>query len=264
MHKLNIAFLGTTAFSRALLGVLIAHDYVPKLVFTMPETFDISYADGKQVKNYNHVCLRDICDAHDIPCYEVARGKKTLLDYQAELLAADLDVMLVMGWFYMVPQAVRDLSRLGAWGIHASMLPDYAGGAPLVWAIINGEKETGVTLFRLDDGVDDGDIIAQERILIDTADTIKEVCDKVTGVSETMLLSTLGGYPNIKFVPQEKEIITVYPQRKPEDGALDLTLSSMDMYNFIRAQSSPYPGAFIRTSDGKKLIIEKARIEDDD
>jgi len=66
---------------------------------------------------------------------------------------------------------------------------------------------------------------------------------------------------SIVFTPQDKEKIKIYPQRKPDDGELDLTKSAEELYNFIRAQSSPYPGAFIRTKDGKKLIIEKARIE---
>ena len=73
--------------------------------------------------------------------------------------------MLILGWFYKVPKSIRDLSKLGAWGIHASLLPKYAGGSPLTWAIINGEKQTGITLFRLDDGIDDGDIISQKNFL---------------------------------------------------------------------------------------------------
>jgi methionyl-tRNA formyltransferase len=161
----------------------------------------------------------------------------------------------------MVPKKIRDIATYGTWGIHASMLPNYAGGAPLVWAIINGETETGVTLFKLDDGVDDGDIIEQEIIVIENVDTIKEVYEKVIIVSKTILLKALKNISKIVFKPQDKSKIKVFPQRKPQDGELDLTKPAQEIYNFIRAQSSPYPGAFIKTSDGKKLIIEKARIE---
>ena len=161
----------------------------------------------------------------------------------------------------MEPTKKRDIASYGAWGIHGSMLPNYAGGAPLVWAIINGESETGVTLFKLQDGVDDGDIIEQQIIKIEETDSIKEVYEKVTIISKEILINSLKNISEIIFKPQDKSKIKVYPQRKPQDGELDLTKPAKELYDFIRAQCSPYPGAFITTIDGKKLIIEKARIE---
>ena len=78
--------------------------------------------------------------------------------------------MLFIGWYYIVPKSLRSLAKYGAWGIHASLLPKYAGGAPLSWAIINGEKKTGVTLFKLESGIDNGDIFSfrcsQHELLI--------------------------------------------------------------------------------------------------
>lgn len=161
----------------------------------------------------------------------------------------------------MIPKKTRELTTYGAWGIHASLLPKYAGGAPLNWAIINGEKETGVTLFRMEDGVDDGDIIAQKSYSIEYEDTIKEVYVKATDASKKILNKVLHNINNVVFKAQNKKNIEVYPQRKPEDGEIDFSKTSIELYNFIRAQSSPYPGAFIRTIDGKKIIIEKVRIE---
>lgn len=152
----------------------------------------------------------------------------------------------------MLPKSTRELTRYGAWGIHASLLPKYAGGAPLNWAIINGEKETGVTLFRMDDGVDDGDIISQKSFLIEFEDTINEIYQKATIASKEILNEVLLNIDNIKFKPQDKRKIEIYPQRKPDDGEIDLSKTSIEIYNFIRAQSSPYPGAFIKTVDGKK------------
>jgi methionyl-tRNA formyltransferase len=131
----------------------------------------------------------------------------------------------------------------------------------LVWAIINGEEETGVTLFRLSDGVDDGDIIAQASFAIKHQDTIKDVYNKATTASKSLLIKALSDVDNLRFSPQDKSKIKVYPQRKPEDGEIDFTKSGIEIYNFIRAQSTPYPGAFMRTVDGKKLVIEKTRIE---
>lgn len=260
---MNVVFFGATKFSEEILRHLIDGGINVSVIFTIPQEFSISYSDTK-VKNYNHSELSLLAEQNNIPIYYIESsvdGQKTT-DYAEQIKAAKPDVILVMGWYYMVPKSIRNLASYGAWGIHASMLPDYAGGAPLVWAIINGEKETGVTLFKLDDGVDDGDIVVQEKIVIDELDSIKEVYEKVTKVSKKLLLESLNQLPNIEFKPQDKSKIKVYPQRKPDDGEIDLSKSARDLYNFIRAQSSPYPGAFIRTSDGKKLIIEKARIQD--
>jgi methionyl-tRNA formyltransferase len=259
---MKIVFFGATAFSKDVFVDLVNNGFSISSVFTIPQEFNISYSKEK-VKNYNYSDLEIICKEKNIPCYYIdsAETGKKVNDYYG--LIADLkpDVILVMGWYYMVPEKIRELAKYGAWGIHASMLPDYAGGAPLVWAIINGEKETGVTLFKLDDGVDDGDIIAQEKITIDNNDTIREVYEKVTIVSKKILVQAIKNIDTIKFLPQDKTKIKVYPQRKPDDGELDLKKSAQQLYDFIRAQSSPYPGAFFRTVDGKKLIIEKARIE---
>lgn len=263
MDKLSFAFFGATNYSRELLLFLLHRSLIPKAIFSIPSEFNISYSD-KKVKNTNYADLKSIADQYNIAYYEIdsVDGKKTK-DYESVINGLELDLILVLGWYYMLPKSTRELARYGAWGIHASMLPDYAGGAPLNWAIINGEKETGVTLFRMEDGVDDGDIIAQKTFSIEYDDTIKEVYDKATIVSKEILKEILSKkISDIEFTEQDKSKIKVYPQRKPEDGEIDVSKPSLEIYNFIRAQSNPYPGAFIKTVDGKKLIIEKVRIEE--
>lgn len=255
------AFLGCTRFSKSLLQYLIDIHYIPAAIFSMPEEFDISYSEGK-VKNSNYANLKDIADNYSIPIFEVeSKAGMRLENYQDHISEMGIELLLVLGWYYMIPRSVREILLYGAWGIHASLLPKYAGGAPLTWAIINGEQETGVTLFRMDDGVDDGDIIAQESFEIAFDDTIKDVYLKAERASKTVLSNTLGDIGAIEFTPQDKSRIEVFPQRSPDDGEIDWNLPARDLYNFIRAQSSPYPGAFVRTVDGKKLIIEKARLE---
>lgn len=258
---MKIVFLGTTDFSSKILLHLLENGLTIQKLFITPKEFNISYSIDK-VKNYNHVDLRTIAEEHQIPCYELDPPyNKKITDYYNELAELKPDVILVMGWYFMVPRKIRETAKYGAWGIHASLLPKYAGGAPLVWAIINGEKETGVTLFRLDDGVDDGDIIEQRKISIDHDDSIKEVYAKATEASKSILLQSLKNIEKVQFVSQDKSKIEVWPQRKPSDGEIDINWDAEKIYNFIRAQSSPYPGAFIKTPDGRKLIIEKARID---
>lgn len=259
---MKIIFLGATKFSEAILLHLLENKIPISKIFTIPPEFSISYSD-KKVKNYNYSDLATLAEQKGIPCSFIDSVKgHTINDYHDEIKAIEPDVILVMGWYYMVPKKIRHLAKYGAWGIHASLLPKYAGGAPLVWAIIEGQEKTGVSLFRLDDGVDDGDIIEQVEIEIHADDTIKEVYEKATGASKTILSKNLSNIASVSFTPQDKQKIEVYPQRKPEDGLIDLSWPAKKIYDFIRAQSPPYPGAFIKTADGKKIIIDKARLAD--
>jgi methionyl-tRNA formyltransferase len=229
-------------------------------LFTIPQEFSISYSNQK-VKNYNYSDLELIANENKVPCYYIESsepGKKSG-DYYKTIMELKPDVILVMGWYYMVPKKIRELAKYGAWGIHASMLPDYAGGAPLVWAIINGEKETGITLFKLDDGVDDGDIIYQKRIEIAEEDSIKTVYEKVTNFSKIILLEALQNISTISFTPQDKSKLKIYPQRKPEDGEINWDWDAKRIKNFIRAQTKPYPGAFTIIKN-KKVTIWDADI----
>jgi len=262
MDKLTYIFLGATNYSKSLLIHLIENGYIPQAIFAIPQEFSISYSKDK-IRNSNYADLKAIAIKHNIDYFEVDSVEdKKLQDYKNIIKYMNLDLILVLGWYYMVPQSIRKLSRLGAWGIHASMLPNYAGGAPLNWAIINGESKTGVTLFKLGKGIDDGDIIYQQKFDINFEDTIKEVYEKATQTSKEVLINILKDVDNITLTKQDTSNRKIYSQRKPEDGEIDLNMSSYKLYNFIRAQSSPYPGAYIKTVDGKKLIIEKARIEE--
>jgi len=258
---LKVVFFGCTKFSELILKGLQKEGLVDiKAIFTIPKNFNISY-NKEPVKNSNYSDLSKIVD-NLIEVHKVNSIKgQRISDYYKVIESINPDIILVMGWYFMVPKKIRELAKYGAWGIHASLLPDYAGGAPLVWAIIEGQEKTGVTLFRLDDGVDDGDIIAQKEIQIAPEDSIKEVYEKATNASHEILSNTLLNFDNITFTKQDKSKIKVYPQRSPQDGEIDLTLSAKKIYNFIRAQSFPYPGAFIKTTDGRKIIIDKARIE---
>lgn len=261
--KKKVIFLGSTLFSQQLFDELILDkDIEIVAIFSIPEKFNISYSKDK-VKNYNYHSFIQEAQKYNIKRFEVDSNNKKLDSYEDIIKILNADILLVLGWYYMIPKNIRELAKYGAWGIHASLLPNYAGGAPLTWAIINGEKKTGVTLFKMDDGVDNGPIIAQNEFLIEDNDTIKEVYEKATIESKKMLKDVLKrDFKNIVFKEQDQKAIEVFPQRNPNDGQIDLSKSAKDISNFIRAQSSPYPGAFIKTVDNKKLIIEKARVEE--
>lgn len=258
---MRVVILGATKYSRTIFEALLAAGVNVVGVMAIPEEFIISYSE-EPVQNYNYAPLDDLCEKLHIPHY-VVDGKKQrrLSNYKSDVASLSPDILLVIGWYYMIPSHFRDIATYGAWGIHASLLPKYAGGAPLVWAIINGETKTGVTLFKLEDGVDNGDIICQKSISIEPDDYIADVYQKATTSSIGMLKEVLLNDKPPSFTPQNQNEIEIHPQRSPDDGLINLNLPSTDLYNFIRAQSAPYPGAFIKTVDGKKLIIEKCRIE---
>lgn len=251
---MKIAFLGCTKYSERILKCLLQINAVEICaIFSIPKEFNISYSE-KPVTNANYADLRLYADKLKVPFFEVdaAKGKR-ITDYSDQLQKLQVDLLLVMGWYYMVPEKTRSLCRYGAWGIHASLLPDYAGGAPLVWAMIEGRKTTGVTLFCLSNGVDDGDIIEQADFTIADQDTIKEVYEKATIASENILKTVFAKNYQINPKEQNKSEIKIYPQRKPEDGKINWGWDAERISRFVRAQTKPYPGAW--TMIGNKQII---------
>lgn len=135
------------------------------------------------------------------------------------------------------------------------------GGAPLVWAMINGERSAGTTLFFMDGGVDSGDIIAQRRFKIFKTDTIADVYKRANENALQMLEESLPLLEQgaVRRVPQDDSKATHFPQRFPEDGLINWSKPVSDIKNFIRAQTRPYPGAFTRIN-GKKVVIWDADI----
>lgn len=208
------------------------------------------------------VAIKTYANFDDLQCdIAVMRGKLTTSSYLQHLNRWQPDLLLVLGWYYIIPHEARESVPLGCAGIHASLLPKYRGGAPIPWAIINGEITTGVTLFYMGDGIDDGDIIAQKDFAIEDADNCVTAYEKATQSSiqilrEYLPLIATGTAPR---TPQDHSQATYFPLRKPEDGLIDWSWSAKRIHNFIRAQTRPYPGAFTYIQ-GKKVVIWDADI----
>lgn len=255
---MKVFFMGATKFGhRCLKTVLKAGMQVVGCAVTT-EVFQISYAPSG-VKNVTYVDFSVIAKELGIPGIPYERGRQSRFIEAVARLKPDL--ILVAGWYYMVSRELRNVAPKGAIGLHGSLLPKYRGGAPLVWAMINGEKETGVTLFYLEDGVDEGDILGQEAFSLAETDTIADALGKLEEAAQRVLERTLpllasGRAPR---VPQNHAEATVFPQRSPEDGAIDWSWSSKRIRDFIRAQTRPYPGAFTRIA-GKKVILWDAEV----
>lgn len=169
------------------------------------------------------------------------------------------DLILVVGWTRLLGPALLRMPRLGVVGFHASLLPRYRGRAPVNWALINGERETGNTMFFLDEGVDTGAVIAQRRIPITDGDDCSTLYEKVADSAVDMLVEHL---PQLRSgtaprVPQDHRRATVMPRRRPADGVIDWNHGTRALFDWVRALTHPYPGAFTFHGD-RQLFVWRA------
>lgn len=243
---MRVVIISSTQFGLHCLeqGILPAGAAEVVGIITTPAEIRISYS-AEPVKIRTHADFSAIASRIGAEV-AVLDGRITSDSYKQPLARWNADLLLVLGWYFMVPKTVREMAPRGCLGIHASLLPKYRGGAPIPWVIINGEKETGVTLFHLEDGVDDGDIVAQRKFPVMDEDTCATLYDRATEASVAILRDTL---PRIADgtaarTAQDHSQATSFPQRSPADGAIDWSWDSARIHNFVRAQTRPYPGAF--------------------
>ena len=230
-------------------------------VLTMPERFNISYSKS-EVKNFLHTDFTSYCSSMNIPFYSFRENMKDPIIID-QIKSWEPDLIIAVGWYHMIPKCIRTIPKYGVIGMHASFLPNYRGGAPLVWAIINGEKEVGISLFYIEKGVDTGDIVEQSKTTVNLNDTIKTVYEKIETLGKELLIKNV---PLIlKGVSKRKQQnylqTKIWPQRSPKDGIIDWSCHSLEIYNYIRAQTKPYPGAF-SFYKGEKLIVWEAKLYD--
>lgn len=255
---MRIVFLGASRLGHRCCDRILSRELVEVAgILTAPREFRISYS-ANPVTNVLHADFTDLGRRHGIPVIEM-RG--TMRECVESVAALRPDFLLVAGWYHLVPKAMRDLASRGCAGLHGSLLPKYRGGAPLVWAMINGERETGVTFFYFSDEVDAGDVIAQKVLSIEASDTIREVLAKAEDASVDLVTEYVPRIANgtAPRVPQDDAVATRFPQRSPEDGLIDWTWDAQRIRNFIRAQTRPYPGAFTVVG-GKKLVLWDADV----
>jgi len=249
----RLVFIGSSRFGLRCLELALQLPNIRVVgAVTAPQKFAISYRP-EGVTNVLHADVRSLCDAKGIPCETLERSMREEALYDA-VRGWQPDAFLVVGWYHMIPRNWRALAP--AYGLHASLLPDYSGGAPLVWAMINGETRTGISLFQMDDGVDSGPILGQAEEPILDGDTIKTLYSRIEERGLELLKVAL---PKLaagaaEFKTQDESKRRVFPQRSPEDGLIDWTHDAKSIDRFIRAQTRPYPGAYT-TLSGENLIV---------
>jgi methionyl-tRNA formyltransferase len=176
---------------------------------------------------------------------------------------ANLDILFIIGWHRIVPQEVLDTAKF-CLGIHSSVLPKDRGPSPINWQLIKGDKEGGVTLFHLATGVDSGPIVDSKGYEISNEDDVNTVYSKAIIASIEMLENNWSDIHNLvpKTLLQNESLATFNERRKPNDGLIDWTKDSKSCFNFIRALTIPYPGAFSFLNK-QKIMIWKSKISNE-
>ena len=163
------------------------------------------------------------------------------------------DVAVVAAYGQILPKAVLDVPVHGSINVHGSLLPRYRGAAPIAWAIMRGETETGITTFQMDPGMDTGDMLLTEAIPIGSDETAGELSARLAQIGARLLLRTLEGVATLPRSPQDHAQATLAPQLKKEDGWLRPAEPARELVNRVRG-CNPWPGAALLTPAGRLLI----------
>lgn len=234
--KPRIVFMGTPEFAVASLDALIKAGHNIVGVITAPDK-----PAGRGMK-MNTSAVKKYAIEHSLNVLQPEKLKNPDFLQQLKELKADVQVVVA---FRMLPELVWNMPPMGTVNVHASLLPKYRGAAPINWAIINGEKETGVTTFKLTHEIDTGNILLQEKVHIDDTDNAGDLHDKLKEAGAKLLTATIDGLVNgtVKEQPQSGSSATHAPKLSTETARIDWSGKVADIHNLIRGLS-PYPGAF--------------------
>jgi methionyl-tRNA formyltransferase len=163
------------------------------------------------------------------------------------------DVAVVVAFGQILPKAVLDVPTRGSINVHASLLPRYRGAAPIAWAIMRGERETGITTFQMDPGMDTGDLLLREATAIGPGETAGELASRLAAIGARVLLETLARIDSLPRLPQDATLVTLAPRLKKEDGWLRLGDPARHLVDRIHG-CNPWPGAALMTPAGRLLI----------
>jgi len=213
----------------------------------------ISLPDDKAVNKSGRIFVDDFAAKHNIPL--VKSGHINDEQVIQALKEHDIDWLYIIGWSQIASKEVLNAANKGAIGAHPTLLPRGRGRAAIPWAIVKGLDKTGVTFFKMDEGVDTGLVLGQEVIAIEKKETATTLYKKVNNAHDVLIkdLHPKLERDEIKGEKQDEEKATYWEGRKPEDGELNRSMSVEEVDRLVRATTKPYPGAFIM--DGEKKII---------
>ena len=201
--------------------------------------------------------VKEVASTMGYPVLQPSKVKEPW--FLERIIAMDPELFVVVAYGRLLPASFLSIPRIGAINIHASVLPKYRGPAPIQWAIINGEDETGVTTIWMDEGLDTGDILLSTSVPIGPEDTTGSLSRRLAEAGGQLLIETLSKLKadQLGGTAQDKSLATYAPLLKKEDGRIDWSKNAMALDAFVRGMN-PWPGAFTFLS-GKRLKVLKAK-----
>ncbi len=247
----RLIFMGTPDFALPSLKALLKAGEDVVSIYTQPDR-----PKGRGRKSQPSP-VKELALSYHLPVFQPVSLKENFV--QAQLAEQKPDFLIVVAYGLILPQTVLDIPAWGAVNVHASLLPKYRGAAPIQWAIISGEKETGITTMRLDAGMDTGAILLQETEPISETDTAQTLHDRLSELGGRLLLQTLTQLRQGTLLPQPQDPSQACsaPPLKKAQGEIRWDLPAVEIDHWIRGLS-PWPGAFTFWQ-GKRLIIHRAR-----
>jgi len=251
MSSYRIIFLGTPDFSVPTLRALHENQYEVLAVVTQP---DRPKGRGRRLVPPQ---VKEVAGTLGYLVLQPLRIKEPW--FIEKIVALDPDLFVVVAYGRILPGSFLSIPHLGAINIHPSLLPRYRGPAPVQWAIINGDQETGVTTMWMDEGMDTGDVLLGSKVAVSPDDTSGSLHRRLAEVGAQLLIETLNKLKSGNLVgqPQDKSGATYAPLLKKEDGRIDWTRDARSLDALVRGMN-PWPGAFTFLS-GKRLKVLKAK-----
>jgi len=253
----RIVFMGTPPFAVASLDALVKAGFNIVSVVTAP---DKPAGRGLQLQQS---AVKKYAVENNLPVLQPTKLKDP--EFTAALKVLDAQLFVVVA-FRMLPEIVWDMPPMGTINVHGSLLPSYRGAAPINWAVINGERETGVTTFKLKAAIDTGNILLQDKLPISESDTAGTIHDTMMVLGANLLVKTLTGLINNTLVEKDQEAIINQdpsllkhaPKIFTETCTINWTENVASIYNLIRGLS-PFPGALTKLDDKILKIFESTK-----
>ena len=249
---MRILFMGTPDIAADSLAALLDAGHEVCAVFTRRD----KPVGRKQILTAPPV--KQLAQQHDIPVYQ----PRTLRDGSSDELIRQLepDIIVVVAYGCIIPPQLLHTAKYGCINLHVSLLPKYRGSAPIQWAVLNGDAETGVSIMQLDEGLDTGDVLMVEPVAIDPEETSGELFDRVSTVGAKTLVDALAKIEagQLTPVPQDHSKATLAPPLSKDTARFAFTEDAAHIHNWVRGMN-PWPTAWFE-QDGKRIKVSECRL----
>ena len=249
---MKILFMGTPDIAADSLAALIAAGHEICAVFTRRD----KPVGRKQILTAPPV--KQLAEQHGIPVYQ----PRTLRDGSSDDVIRELapDIIVVVAYGCIIPPQLLHVARYGCINLHVSLLPKYRGSAPIQWAVLNGDRCTGVSIMQLDEGLDTGDVLMVEPVDIDPEETSGQLFDRISAVGAKTLVQALEKLQagQLKPEPQQHEMATMAPPLTKDMARFDFTQSATHIHNWVRGMN-PWPVAWFE-QEGKRIKVLECRM----